>query len=202
MSLPMSVDEQLAYLTKGCVDVVRAGELKAKLERFANGGPPLVVKVGFDPTAPDLHLGHTVLIRKMKHFQDLGHRVIYVVGIVHRAHRRPDRPVEDAAAADPGRDRPERRDVQDADFQDPRPGKDGGPLQQRVARAAWQRRVGEARGQVQRGADDGASRLQDALRGRPADRRARVPLSAGAGLRLRYFSRPMSSSGAPISCST
>ncbi len=76
----MSVDEQLAYLTKGCVDVVRAGELKAKLERFANGGPPLVVKVGFDPTAPDLHLGHTVLIRKMKHFQDLGHRVIYVVG--------------------------------------------------------------------------------------------------------------------------
>jgi len=76
----MFVDEQLAYLTKGCVDVVRAGELKAKLERFANGGPPLVVKVGFDPTAPDLHLGHTVLIRKMKHFQDLGHRVIYVVG--------------------------------------------------------------------------------------------------------------------------
>jgi tyrosyl-tRNA synthetase len=76
----MSVDEHLAYLTKGCVDVVRAAELKAKLERFARGGPPLVVKVGFDPTAPDLHLGHTVLIRKMKHFQDLGHRVVYVVG--------------------------------------------------------------------------------------------------------------------------
>jgi tyrosyl-tRNA synthetase len=76
----MSIDEQLAYLTKGCVDVVRAAELRAKLERFAAGGPPLVVKVGFDPTAPDLHLGHTVLIRKMKHFQDLGHRVVYVVG--------------------------------------------------------------------------------------------------------------------------
>src|SRR5215217_456586 len=76
----MSVDAQLAYLTKGCVDVVRAGELKAKLERFERGGPPLVVKVGFDPTAPDLHLGHTVLIRKMKHFQDLGHTVVYVVG--------------------------------------------------------------------------------------------------------------------------
>ena len=76
----MSIDEQLAYLTKGCVDVVRAAELKAKLERFAQRGPPLVVKVGFDPTSPDLHLGHTVLIRKMKHFQDLGHRVIYVVG--------------------------------------------------------------------------------------------------------------------------
>ena len=72
----MTIAEQLAYLTKGCVDVVRAGELKAKLER----GLPLTVKVGFDPTAPDLHLGHTVLIRKMKHFQDLGHRVIFVIG--------------------------------------------------------------------------------------------------------------------------
>jgi tyrosyl-tRNA synthetase len=76
----MTIDEQLAYLTKGCVDVVRAGELRAKLERFEKTGRPLVVKVGFDPTAPDLHLGHTVLIRKMKHFQDLGHTVIYVVG--------------------------------------------------------------------------------------------------------------------------
>jgi tyrosyl-tRNA synthetase len=76
----MTIDEQLAYLTKGCVDVVRAGELKSKLERSAQTGVPLVVKVGFDPTAPDLHLGHTVLIRKMKHFQDLGHTVVYVVG--------------------------------------------------------------------------------------------------------------------------
>jgi tyrosyl-tRNA synthetase len=76
----MTVDEQLAYLTKGCVDVIRAGELEAKLERAASTGRPLLVKVGFDPTAPDLHLGHTVLIRKMKHFQDLGHTVVYVVG--------------------------------------------------------------------------------------------------------------------------
>jgi tyrosyl-tRNA synthetase len=76
----MTVDEQLAYLTKGCVDVVRAAELRLKLERSAATGRPIVVKVGFDPTAPDLHLGHTVLIRKMKHFQDLGHTVVYVVG--------------------------------------------------------------------------------------------------------------------------
>jgi tyrosyl-tRNA synthetase len=76
----MTIDEQLEYLTKGCVDVVRASELRARLERFEKTGQPLVVKVGFDPTAPDLHLGHTVLIRKMKHFQDLGHTVIYVVG--------------------------------------------------------------------------------------------------------------------------
>ena len=76
----MTVDDQLEYLTKGCVDVVRAGELKSKLERSGTTGRPLVVKVGFDPTAPDLHLGHTVLIRKMKHFQNLGHTVVYVVG--------------------------------------------------------------------------------------------------------------------------
>jgi tyrosyl-tRNA synthetase len=76
----MDANDQLAYLTKGCVDVVRAGDLKAKLERSIETGTPLVVKVGFDPTAPDLHLGHTVLIRKMKHFQDLGHRVVFVIG--------------------------------------------------------------------------------------------------------------------------
>jgi tyrosyl-tRNA synthetase len=76
----MTIEEQFAYLVKGCVDVVRAAELRMKLERSAASGAPLVVKVGFDPTAPDLHLGHTVLIRKMKHFQDLGHTVVYVVG--------------------------------------------------------------------------------------------------------------------------
>jgi tyrosyl-tRNA synthetase len=76
----MTIDEQVTYLTKGCVDVIRAAELRMRLERAAQTRQPLVVKVGFDPTAPDLHLGHTVLIRKMKHFQDLGHRVIYVVG--------------------------------------------------------------------------------------------------------------------------
>ncbi len=72
----MTVDEAFAYLTKGCVDVVTPDALKAKLAR----GTPLTVKVGFDPTAPDIHLGHTVLMRKMRHFQDLGHRVIFVIG--------------------------------------------------------------------------------------------------------------------------
>ncbi|MEI6246104.1 MAG: tyrosine--tRNA ligase [Acidobacteriota bacterium] len=76
----MTLDEQLAYLTKGCVDIVRANDLRTKLERSAKTGLPLTVKVGFDPTAPDLHLGHTVLLRKMKHFQDLGHRVIFLIG--------------------------------------------------------------------------------------------------------------------------
>ncbi len=72
----MSTTDAFAYLTKGCVDVVTAEALKAKLAR----GRPLTVKVGFDPTAPDIHLGHTVLMRKMKHFQDLGHRVIFLIG--------------------------------------------------------------------------------------------------------------------------
>ncbi len=74
------IDRQFAYLTKGCVDVVRPAELHQKLQRSAETGRPLTVKVGFDPTAPDLHLGHTVLLRKMKHFQDLGHRVIFLIG--------------------------------------------------------------------------------------------------------------------------
>jgi tyrosyl-tRNA synthetase len=68
--------EAFAYLTKGAVDVVTADALKAKLAL----GRALTVKVGFDPTAPDIHLGHTVLMRKMKHFQDLGHRVVFLIG--------------------------------------------------------------------------------------------------------------------------
>ena len=79
-SAPGTLAEQMAYLTKGAVDVVRESELRSKLERAAGTGRPLVVKVGFDPTAPDLHLGHTVLIRKMKHFQDLGHTVVFLIG--------------------------------------------------------------------------------------------------------------------------
>ena len=77
----MTPAEQYAYLTKGCVDVVREADMRRKLgSSAAAGGRPLRVKVGFDPTAPDLHLGHTVLIRKMKHFQDLGHTVVFVIG--------------------------------------------------------------------------------------------------------------------------
>jgi tyrosyl-tRNA synthetase len=76
----LTIQDQIEYLAKGCVDVVRAVELRTKLERAHLAGQPLVVKVGFDPTAPDLHLGHTVLIRKMKHFQDLGHTVVFLIG--------------------------------------------------------------------------------------------------------------------------
>jgi len=72
----MNLDEQLEYLAKGSVDLIEKGDLKAKIGR----GKPLTVKVGFDPTAPDIHLGHTVVIRKMRHFQQMGHRVIFLIG--------------------------------------------------------------------------------------------------------------------------
>jgi tyrosyl-tRNA synthetase len=75
-----SVEEQFAYLKKGCVEIIQESELKTKLERAINEKKPLRVKAGFDPTAPDIHIGHTVLIRKMKHFQDLGHDVIFLIG--------------------------------------------------------------------------------------------------------------------------
>jgi tyrosyl-tRNA synthetase len=76
----MTLNEQLAYLSKGTVDVIRLDDLRAKLEAAAKAGRKLRVKAGFDPTAPDLHVGHTVLIRKMRHFQQLGHDVIFLIG--------------------------------------------------------------------------------------------------------------------------
>jgi tyrosyl-tRNA synthetase len=75
-----AVDEQLAYIKKGAAEIIRESDLREKLEQSRKNGKPLRVKAGFDPTAPDLHLGHTVLIRKLKHFQDLGHEVIFLIG--------------------------------------------------------------------------------------------------------------------------
>jgi tyrosyl-tRNA synthetase len=74
------VEEQLAYLKKGSAEIIRETELRAKLEKSRATGKPLRVKLGLDPTAPDLHLGHTVVLRKLKHFQDLGHTVIFLIG--------------------------------------------------------------------------------------------------------------------------
>ena len=75
-----SVEEQLAYIKKGAAEIIREAELRERLEQSAKTGKPLRVKAGFDPTAPDLHLGHTVLIRKLKHFQDMGHTAIFLIG--------------------------------------------------------------------------------------------------------------------------
>ena len=80
MSTFASVDEQLTYLKKGSAEIIREAELRAKLGKSRATGKPLRVKLGMDPTAPDLHLGHTVVLRKLKHFQDLGHTAIFLIG--------------------------------------------------------------------------------------------------------------------------
>jgi len=74
------VDEQLTYLKKGSAEIIRESDLRAKLAKSQSTGKPLRVKLGMDPTAPDLHLGHTVVLRKLKHFQDLGHTAIFLIG--------------------------------------------------------------------------------------------------------------------------
>lgn len=79
MNFP-DVKQQLDYVLKGAAEVISVAELTEKFKKSKESGKPLKIKVGFDPTAPDLHLGHTVVLRKMKHFQDLGHTVIFLIG--------------------------------------------------------------------------------------------------------------------------
>jgi tyrosyl-tRNA synthetase len=74
------VEEQIAYLKKGVAEIIPEADLKAKLENSVKTGKPLRVYLGVDPTAPDIHLGHTVVIRKLKQFQDLGHTAIFLIG--------------------------------------------------------------------------------------------------------------------------
>jgi tyrosyl-tRNA synthetase len=76
----LPVDQQIAYLKKGLAELIREEDLRERLTQSLKTNRPIRVKAGFDPTAPDLHLGHTVLLRKMKHFQDLGHTVIFLIG--------------------------------------------------------------------------------------------------------------------------
>ena len=77
---PKPVEEHLAYLKKGAAEIIREDELRAKLSDSLKTGKPLRVYLGEDPTAPDLHLGHTVVLRKLKHFQDLGHTAVFLIG--------------------------------------------------------------------------------------------------------------------------
>jgi tyrosyl-tRNA synthetase len=75
-----NIDEQLSIIKRGAVDIISEDELRKKLEASVKAGKPLKIKTGFDPTAPDLHLGHTVLLRKLRQFQDLGHEVYFLIG--------------------------------------------------------------------------------------------------------------------------
>src|SRR6201989_1945202 len=76
----LPVDEQLDLLQKGAAEIIRVSDLHERLEKSRETGVPLRIKAGFDPTSPDLHLGHTVLMRKLRHFQQLGHTVIFLIG--------------------------------------------------------------------------------------------------------------------------
>lgn len=76
----LSLEEQLKLIKRGAVEVIREEELKEKLKKSIQEKRPLIIKAGFDPSAPDIHLGHTVLLRKLKHFQDLGHQIIFLIG--------------------------------------------------------------------------------------------------------------------------
>jgi len=80
MQMKKEAEKQFDYLKKGSTEIIQENELKERLENSLKNNKPLRVKAGFDPTAPDIHLGHTVLLRKMKHFQDLGHEVIFLIG--------------------------------------------------------------------------------------------------------------------------
>ncbi|MDD2752239.1 MAG: tyrosine--tRNA ligase, partial [Candidatus Omnitrophica bacterium] len=76
----MEIKQQLEIIKRGAVEIISDEQLKKKLEKSIASGKPLVIKAGFDPTAPDIHLGHTVLLRKMRQFQDLGHKVVFLIG--------------------------------------------------------------------------------------------------------------------------
>ena len=108
--------EQMAELARGAQDLLLPAELRRKLER----GMPLRVKAGFDPTAPDLHLGHTVLINKMRQFQQFGHEVIFLIGDFTGLDRRSDRAQRHAAAAHPRGRAGERAHLRAADLPHPR----------------------------------------------------------------------------------
>ena len=166
-------------------------------------GKPLRVKAGFDPTAPDLHLGHTVLINKMRQFQELGHEVIFLIGdftgmigdptgqATRRARR--SRPRRSRPTRAPTRSRSSRSSIRSA----PR------STSTRAGSSAMGAAGHDPAGRAAHGrAHARARRLRQALQARPADRHPRVPLSAGAGLRLGGAARPTSSSAAPTRNST
>ena len=76
----IKIQKQLELIKRGTSEIINEGLLEKKLERSLKTNRPLIVKAGFDPTAPDIHLGHTVLLRKMRHFQDLGHKAVFLIG--------------------------------------------------------------------------------------------------------------------------
>ena len=129
MSTFAPVDEQLTYLKKGTAEIIREADLRAKLEKSRATGKPLRVKLGMDPTAPDLHLGHTVVLRKLKHFQDLGHTAIFLIGDFTGMIGDPTGRSVTRPPLTPRADRAERGDLQGAGLQDSRSEENRGRFQ-------------------------------------------------------------------------
>ena len=166
MSKFASVDEQLDLITKGAAEIIPVVALRERVAQSLAAGKPMRIKAGFDPTAPDLHLGHTVLIRKLRHFQQLGHTVIFLIGD------------STALIGDPtGRNVTRKplsqeeidRNAETYKEQDSGSGEDRGSVQLGVAERAWVRGDDQAGGEVYRVADAGARGLPQAVSGRAAD---------------------------------
>ena len=181
---PTAVDEQLARIRRGAAEIIVDAELRAKLERSRRTGTPLQVKLGLDPTAPDLHLGHTVVLQKLRDFQDLGHQVIFVIGDFTGMIGDPTGSSEtrqpltrDEIAAT--RRRTEAQLGKILDMSRTRCGFNSAWLGPLTLRARHPRdRAADGR------AHPAARGLRHALRGGAPDQPPRVPLSARAGLRF------------------
>ena len=196
------VEEQLARLTRGAVDVVERSQLADKLARSRASGKPLLIKTGFDPSSPDLHLGHTVLLRKMRHFQEQGHRVVFLIGAftaligdpTGKNTTRPQLTEEEVQA--------NARTYQEPGLQGARPREDRGRLQRPLAGAA--RRRTASCGSAGRYTLARIMEREDFRTRYPraADPPPRVALPARPGLRLGGAGRPTSSSAATTRSST
>ena len=128
--LPLSdkVQEALAITKRGVDELLIESEFAQKLARSEQSGVPLRIKLGLDPTAPDLHLGHTVVLNKMRQLQDLGHQVIFLIGDFTSMIGDPSGRNTTASAADPRTDRAQRTDLLQASFAGARSGPHGDPL--------------------------------------------------------------------------
>ena len=178
--MPIDIHQHMAVFKRGADELLVETELVAKLQR----GKPLRIKEGFDPTRPDLHLGHTVQFNKLRQLQDLGHHVMFLIGDftgmigdpTGRNATRPPLSREEIEA--------NAKTYTDQVFLILDRDRTEVAFNSTMALRARRRRHDQARREVHGRADARARRLRQALRGRTADRRPRVPLSARAGLRL------------------
>jgi hypothetical protein len=195
-------DEQFAEVTRATVDLQVADELRSKLRRSYEREQPLIVKAGFDPNRPDLHLGHTLLLTRMRRFQDFGHEVVFLIGDFTAM-------IGDPSGKNVTRPALSREEVlanaetyKTQVFKVLGPAADEDPVQLRVARRARDRGDGPARRALAAGADAGARRLQDPVPRGPEHLDARAALPTVPGVRLGRAQGGRGARAAPTSSST